>query len=198
MGTFLPLTTLAKVKLHKGLAGPGQDPLIEDLILEVSDDAQKILRRHTEAKRRTEVYELPVNQRVLSVDGFPISGSVTLYYAPTRDFTGIDVLDTSDYQVIAERGQIEFSGLSFFYNPGYVQIIYTGGMASDTAAFILAEPRIAGACTREVINRLNRAASPEGNVTSTGSQLAYHDAIKPLEDFENALNHKRRISLWAS
>lgn len=193
---MLELTTAAKVKAMKGISGTSEDALIADLILEVSQEAEEYLRRYTLSTARQEVYELRVNQRYLSVDGFPIVGSraIAVQYASTRDFSSIETLDSSLYSVLAAEGQIHFHSIETNLNPGFVQVSYTGGMAADTDTFVATYPRIAGAVTREVLNRWNRAKNPEGSLRSVNAtSVGYEKPLAPLEDFYAALDHHRRI-----
>lgn len=190
----LALTTADLVKQMSGVSGTSRDALIATLIAEVSAEAEAYMRRWTLCAARTEIYELKVNHRYLSVDGFPITSSVTLQYNGNQDFSTVDTLDTSIYTVDKDAGQIDFHSLAAWFDPGYVRVVYTGGMAMDTAGFVLAYPRISAAATREVVNRLNRASRPEGNVQgAAGMQLVYQKELKPLEDFYAALDHRRRL-----
>lgn len=191
----LELTTAAKVKLMLGgLSGTSQDALIADLVAEVSQEAEEYLRRHTLSAQRVEVYELPANKRYLSLNGFPISGnrSVGVQYATTRDFTDVDSLDSSSYQLLIAEGQLDFDAL---YHPddGFAQVNYVGGMAADTAGFMSAYPRIAGAVAREIVNRLNRAKAPEGSLKLSAASMGYEKPLESLKDFYAALDHHRRI-----
>lgn len=192
------LTTSALVKTMSGVSGTTRDALIDFLIAEVSDEAEKYLRRHTEAKRRTEVYQLKPDREYLSLDGMPVDvkQSIAIHYSTTRDFSGIDPLTSSDYQILADEAQVYFHsfGEGSYTIPGFVQVNYFGGMAVDTATFLTAFPRIAGAVTREVVNRLNRAAHPEGNLkTLSASSVAFEKPLESLQDFYAALDHNRRL-----
>ncbi|MDP9136445.1 MAG: hypothetical protein M3N56_16645, partial [Actinomycetota bacterium] len=92
-------------------------------------------------------------------------------------------------------GQIELLSTGSWLARGYVQVVYTGGMAANTAAFITAFPRIAGAVENEVINRYNRRKKPDGSVVIAGNTAAYEKQIQHLDDLYEALQPHRRIRL---
>lgn len=193
----LALTTADKVRVMRGMSSLSADEtaLITDLIAEVSDEAEKYMNRATLRKTRSDVFELSVNHRILSLPWMPIVGSVGVQYAPTRDFSAIDSLDTSLYDVLLAEAQIDFRGFTFWYDPGFVQVNCSGGMSETTSLFMAEYPRVAGAVTREVLNRFNRAKNPEGNLQALGTQVAYQKALEPLKDFYAALDHQRRYTL---
>ena len=195
----LELTTLAMVKLMRAITGSDQDALLSQLIGEVSEEAERYLRRHTLQTQRTEIYDIAVNQRILTLDGYPISKSsaFSIQYSDSRDFSSVATLESSHYKIISTDGQIEFDGIDTSFDPGYVQITYTGGMAVDTDAFVAAYRRISGACAREVVNRFNRAKAPEGSLKAmgNGNSVGYEKPLESLKDFYTALDHDRRVTL---
>lgn len=194
----LAFTTKADVKATVGYTATDQDAFIDQLILDVSREAEDYMGRHALITARTEVYRLRRNQTWLSVKGFPISSVTSVKYAADEDFADVDALDTDLYSVRAELGQIRFRTAaipSLIYDPGFVEVVYTGGLALDSAAMKANEPRLEGAVRTEVVNRFNRRQNPEGNLQVFGAGVGYQSALAPLKDFYVALDHRRRLRL---
>lgn len=193
----LALTTVDRVKGVYPLSTTDKDAQISDLIAAVSQEAEQYMGRHAQAMARTEVYELRPNRLFLWLRGFPIASVTAVRISDRRRFTGVDPVDPELYDVHPERGQIEFQegAIPDITQTNWVQVDYSGGMAATDAAFVTAFPRISGAVTTEVVNRLNRSKNPEGNLTSLGGDVAYQKPLEPLEDFYKALDHNRRVVL---
>lgn len=194
---LIDMTTKADVKLQMRWTDTDDDAVLDDLIHQVSKEAENYLGRWLKTEARTEIYTLKPNRTWLSIKGFPITTVTSVKYARDEDFTLVTAIDTSLYSVRQNLGQIRFrpGAISAQYNPGFVEVIYTGGLALDTTAFKANEPRLEGAARTEVINRFNRRKNPEGNVQGFGAGVAYQGAMKPLEDFYTALDHRRRLRL---
>lgn len=191
----MDLTTTTAVKAKLGITGDaGTDAILDGLINEVSQAAEEFLGRHAEVAARTEVYPIAPLQRFLRLRGGPISSVTSVKYASTPVFTDVDALETDVYHIWNARSQIEFLSLAWLPR-GYAQVVYTGGMAANTAAFITAFPRIAGAVENEVINRYNRRKKPDGSVVVAGNTAAYEKQLQHLDDLYEALQPHRRIRL---
>lgn len=192
----MDLTTVAAVKALMGGTSNAADAQITALIPAVSEFAETYLNRYTQTALRTQVYEVKPTQPYLWLQGFPIVSVTSIKLSSSRDFSTSDALDVTSYDVLTESGQIYFrpAALSKMAGPCFAQLVYTGGMAVDTTAFLAAFPRIANGAASEVINRLNRAKNPEGNVSfgPTGG-VAYQKQLQPLDDFKNALASQRRV-----
>jgi len=191
-------TTREKVKLRRGLTGVELDPIIDDLIAEVSDFGEGYLQRHTLSEQRTsEIYILEAGKRYIWLRGFPLTSVTTVKYSASRSFATVDALPIDSYEALAETGELHLlrEAFSYWHAPGFVEISYRGGMAVDTAAFMVAYPAISGGATAEVINRLNRRMSPEGNLRTLDTGLAFEKPVEVLKVFKEALDSRRRILL---
>lgn len=191
-------TTKEKVKARRGLTGAENDSVIDELIAEVSDFGETFMNRHTlELQRSSEIYELPAGKRYLWLRGYPLVSVTSVKYSTSRSFSNVTALATDSYDAIAETGEIYFrpAAIGSWHSPGFVEVTYRGGMAVDTAAFIIAYPSISGAATLEVINRFNRRLSPEGNLKALDTGVAFEKPIEALKIFTDALCARRRILL---
>jgi hypothetical protein len=195
--TLIDLTTKVDVKATLNWTGTDEDTLIDELIHEVSKEAEEYLGRWLHVELRTEVFTLWPNRTWLSLRGWPITSITSLKYARTEDFSSVDALASDTYSMRSNLGQIRFQvgAIAAQYNPGFVQAIYTGGLGLDTAAIKTNEPALSEAARREVTNRFNRRKNPEGNVQGFGAGVAFQDAIKSLAIFHTALDRRRRVRL---
>jgi hypothetical protein len=194
MTQFL-ITSAARVKAQRDITGSSLDAIVDKIIAGVSQMAEEYLCRRILAGNYTDVWPLRARTRYVRMLAVPVTAVSAVRYARTRDFSAIDPMATSEYQVLLGEGQIYLSGLSTWLEPGFIQVLYTGGMAADTAAFIAAYPRIADAADNECVARLNRRAGPDGSPEAFGTSVAYADELKPLTDFYEALKPHRRIRL---
>jgi hypothetical protein len=161
------LTTLARVKARRDLAGTGDDALLSEFISAVSQTVEQLMHRHVLEAERTEVVRLERYQRTATLPGRPLSAvsAVTVGYRPSLD--GSSVSDPSTYDVLEEQGQVRLNWAPP-WAPTYVSVTYTGGMAADTAAFIAAYPELADAVDVEVVHRWNRRKNPGSESTKVG------------------------------
>ena len=189
------ITTAASVKAKRDLTGTGLDAVIARLIDSVSQMARDYMGRELLAASYTEVLPLRARRRYVTLKAFPLTSVTSVKYASSRDFTNVTAMDAAGYQVLLPQGQIYLAGLSTWFEPGFLQIVYAGGMAADTTAFMAAFPRISVAADDEVIARLNRRLVPDGSPQALGSSVAYQDELKPLTDFYAALDPHRRLRL---
>jgi hypothetical protein len=194
MAQFL-ITTKDRVKAKRDITGTSMDAVIDTLIAAVSEMAESYLGRRLLSTLRTEVLPLTPRRRYVWLLAFPIESVTSVKYAATRDFTDVDAMDPSEFQLLQAQGQLYLSSISTWLNPGFVEVVYEGGMADDTAGFIAAYPRLADAADNEVIARLNRRQSPDGSPSAFGTNVAYQEQLAPLTDFYAALDPRRRLRL---
>jgi len=132
----MELTTLAKVKALMGYTGTSEDVALTQLVTSVSDRVSRALRRETEAAERTETTRLVRTGKTVTLCAFPVTAVASVKFSSTGDFTDIDALvEFEDYSVDLEQGTITLSVSTSGKFPT-AQVVYTGGMATDTATFI--------------------------------------------------------------
>jgi hypothetical protein len=192
------MTTRAAVKTALGITASTQDAAIDALLDAVSQEAANYLNRDIDASiARTQVYIVTAGHPYIWLRGYPIVSVTSVKYSRTRTFSDVIALDPAQpqYDVINASGEIflRFECMTYLYDPAYVEVQYTGGMGIDTASFMAAYPRIANAVSSEIINRLNRAKTPDGDVRTIGGQVAYGKQLAPLDDFYCALGKERRL-----
>lgn len=189
----MDLTTAASVNARRGRAATDDEALIGDLIAELSADVLAYLNRHTEAVSRTELYTLEYDQRNFRLRGFPVTSVAAVSMSTDIDFVAGEILAADAYQVDLATGRIHLTGIAAPYEPTYIQVQYTGGMAADTASFRTAFPDIAGAVDAQVIELLKRSDSP--GVTETRLRdggVSYEGAVNLLPLLKRRLDQHRR------
>jgi len=194
----LSFTTATRVKARADIAGTTTDALIADIILEVSQAFEQIMKREgLIVSGRNEVYTLNRFSRVVILKGAPVSAITEIKYHTTRDFSTISGLDALSYEADMDAGHILLK-FTNPHRPAYVQVIYDGGMATDTANLVALFPRLAAACDRECVERLRRRSHPSGNPSkkvgkngSTSSGMSDWDVLPQTRDV--LLAHSRNM-----
>lgn len=188
----MDLTTAAAVNSRRGRNSTDDEVLIGSLIAEVSADVSLYLRRHVQAISRTEVYTLPYGTKDFRLDGYPVTAISSVSTSPDLDFAASEILSVSSYYLQASVGHLHLVSATSF-EPTYVQVVYTGGMAANTAAFRAAFPDIAGAVESAVLELLKRADRP--GVTETRLRdggVSYERPVNMLPLLKRRLDQHRR------
>lgn len=194
----MDLTTLARVKAvleQGGVSADALDGLITSLIPGVSARMEQLLGRHVEAAERTEDFNADPRDHGLVLYGFPVTAVASVSYDESRTFGASTVVDSGLYHVDLARGVLRWDGFRLGAGPGVIRIVYTGGMAANTAAFITAFPDLALACDLQVSYLVQRRSAPGGTATVAGAgSRSYVDAYNLLPDVKDAvLAHRRRV-----
>ncbi|MEA3225732.1 MAG: hypothetical protein U9Q07_07250 [Planctomycetota bacterium] len=124
---------------------------LNQMIEGFSAQLENELGRYLETTSRTVYIDVLRSNQQFHLKGYPITSISSVVEDSARDFTGsavsTDLYDTTD-------GAYSDGCLFFDYCPNVGQsalkVIYTGGMAADTAAFIAAYPDLAWAAERQI------------------------------------------------
>lgn len=188
----MDLTTVASVNARRGRGATDDATLLGSLITEVSADAEQFLKRHVQSTLRTEVCQLAYGQQTFRLQGYPLSSISTISTSVDVDFTDSEVLAPDAYYTEANVGRVHLVAAAY-YQPFYVQVVYTGGMAATTTAFMSAFPDISGAVESQVLELLKRADKP--GVTETRLRdggVSYEGAVNMLPLLKRRLSQHRR------
>lgn len=179
----MDFTTLARVKARISESTTAQDALLQQMISAVSVEMERAMCRYAQATQRTEVVSFPSSSRLAVLRGFPVQTTsadgrtslpFTVKISDTPTFSSVtSAVQNTDYTLEPESGIVRILG---GYTPVrsqggralaplYAQVTYTGGMAADTTAFILAYPDLAQACDDQVSYAHQRKNSMGGNST---------------------------------
>jgi hypothetical protein len=188
------LTTLARVKVLMEIASTdtSKDVILTRLILAYSAQFEAYLDRHAETKARTEVYFLRRYSRLLSLRGAPCTAPTSVKYTLDRDFVAATALTSgNDYVVDTDVAMIRFL-FSTNLDPGYVEVVYTGGMATNTTNFVAAFPAVAEAADQQIAYHQSRISTPGGSLTVGGEGRTFVGQLDLLEGARRVLDVYRR------
>lgn len=194
----MQLTTLARLKAHLGgIATSGQDAILTSTIDDVSVRVERYLRR--QILRQTNVETVPLRRwaTTISLDAYPVTSITSIKYAAhPSDFSSVNVLDARLYVLEdAVAGLVRFlisTSVATHRLPGYVQMTYVGGMATDTADFMLTWPDLARAVDLQCAYEYQRRNTPGGNVTSDAGGTAFIGELDWLVSVRATLDMYRR------
>lgn len=195
----MDLTTSTRVKAlteSGGIsAGTANDTLIAQLIATHSQNIENYLGRKTLATSRTEQFDVARGQRAFLLSAFPVTEVTSARDADDRDFASALAIDTTDYYLDTARGVIEFDGYQPINGAGTLQVIYTGGMAADTASFVAAYPDVAQACDMQVAYTISRKdqLGAQSIGTQSGS-VGWAGPLDLLPEVKRLLEPYRRVS----
>ena len=191
----MDLTTLVRVtSLMKKKAGDtSDDVLIARLIGKYSQAFEMYLRRKVEVTSRTEVKSVILNQDEIYLEGYPVTSVTSVKWSDTRDFTSASSLTAdNDYVLEPESGIIRLR-FTFETERSYIQVVYSGGMAVDQAAFTTAYPDISETMDLQIAYHLRRTANPNSNVSVMGANKDYESPLRLLPDALETLNRYSRL-----
>ena len=149
---MIDLTTLALVRQYDPTIVAGVlDARVSALITAVSAEFEQFLDRKTKQESQTEYLSPRDDQTRFYLPATPITTITTLRYDTDRLFTdSADDIATTDYTYDADTGLLVIDGITLSAGQRTIKIVYTGGMATDTTAFIAAFPAVAMAADMTV------------------------------------------------
>jgi len=125
--------------------------LINQWIEALSAQLENELGRYLQATSRTVYIDVPGNERVFYVMGYPITTITSITTDASRTFTG-SALDSTSYDTTSlayAQGRIELDA----YPPkgnATIKVVYTGGLATTVDTLISSYPDIAAAVERQI------------------------------------------------
>lgn len=207
MSTGLDFTTLARVREILGFpsSDTSKDALISQMITAASARIEDEMRRKAKKQAYTELYELPEARHVLMLRAAPVDAAqaVTIKANGTADFTSATALTANrDFVLNPQAGIVRFyttwqaprrAGSSYPAGPIFVQVAYTGGLATDTAGLIAAYPDLAEATDLQASYLFRRRATPGGNVTVGAGSTSFEEQYGLLKEVQALIaRHTRR------
>ena len=191
----MDITTLSAVKALKDTASTGDDSRISSMITAVSRGAEILMGRHVEDTSRTVTLRAKPGQTRFWLEGFPVSTltSVKIERNP-HDLATSTAIASTGYWMDNETGTLELLDYEISYEPTFVQIAYSGGMADSTANFMTLYPKLSEAANWQVIHQLQRARTPGGEATPVeGGGVMYESELDYLKLFKGACASHRRF-----
>lgn len=160
----LELTTLARVKYlteeHGGYDSSASgntrnDPILENLIASVSQSIERYLDRPILLAERTVYLDVVPDRWSYQLPAFPVTAVASVKNSATFDWTVASKVEGTDYVLDMDSGILR--QLNGWTNGAEaLQVVYTAGLASDTAGVISSYPDLADACEKQVTEEFRR------------------------------------------
>jgi len=157
------LTTTPRVKLILGMPEDKttDDGVIDAIVASVSKRAEQFMGRSAKITARTEHIDVERDGagQLFRVAGFPISSITSVKVDSTGQYTGSEsTLTVGDEYALLRNGEMGIIKIlsSLIATPGGLQIVYTGGMATNVETFAETYPDITQALTQQAVFEYNR------------------------------------------
>ena len=180
-------TTLARVKdlLEIPTTATAADATLSTMILVVSAEIEQYIGRPLQVTARTEQYTMNMHGHSIWLRAYPIVSVSSIKVDRYWQFTSSAIASTR-YNISEDTGRVYFLDtlIGMYRVTGWdtdaedsIQVVYTGGIGSTTAAVITAAPAIAYACDVQVAEdyrrknnpAVERRGGPSGGTTWTDS-----------------------------
>lgn len=175
-GSSMDITTVARVKTQlTGISGSSEDAFIQEIITGLSGYFERYMRRVLLKQTYTKEIRLRRWKQIVSLDAFPIESVTSIKYCENPSgFSTATAMDASAYAILEDgtTGVIEFLR-EMPMAPGFLQIVFVGGMAEDQAELELNYPELVQACDMQCVHEYNRRYTPGGNITFGGGSTSF-------------------------
>ena len=177
MKATLALTTRARVAEFAKISAfddAWEQEVVDGMIDAASAYLEAYCGRWFKKEARTVEIDVPDGgMRTLQLRAAPIDTgeTFTLKNDAEWDWSSTTAIATTEYHVAAARGRVRFKRThSMETGPGALQVVYTGGIAADTATILTAAPGLVAACLLTVVEMWNkrRTALRSGSISKQG------------------------------
>lgn len=160
----LELTTLERVRYlveehggyDSGASGNTRnDPILENLIASVSLSIERYLNRPLLVAARTEYLDVVPDRWSYQLPAFPVVSVASVKNSATFDWTVDAKVEGTDFVLDTETGILR-QLTSWVNGAEALQVVYTAGLAADTATILSAFPDLADACAKQVTEEFRR------------------------------------------
>jgi len=168
------LTTLAAVKNWLNISTSNDDPLLTDLVTEISAFVENSLNRKILTATHTETYRGTGGSRFL-LRSWPVQSIASISWAGTTIDTFVDVTDAT-YGVGTDGRSLILVGVRMPYNDP-VKVTYTAGYDTVPNDLALAVTELVGEAYTSRTHIGETSHSSSGATTVAFSREAMHKAI---------------------
>lgn len=195
-GSSMDITTVTRVKTQlTGISGSSEDAFIQEIITGISGYFERYMRRTLLKTTYTKEIRLRRWKQTLSLDAFPIESITSVkYVAHPSEFTDADALDATDYAILDDgtTGVVEFLR-EMQFSPGFLQIVFVGGMGEDQPELELNYPELVQACDMQCVHEYNRRFTPGGNINSSAGSTSFDfSSVELIPRVKSCLDAFRR------
>jgi uncharacterized phiE125 gp8 family phage protein len=196
----MDLTTVTRVKAHleEGESFPpagAAETLLTALVGLYSALVETRLGRLALTTARTTQLDVLPRQARFSLPAYPVTSVTSVHHDVLRGFDATTLLDTDDYYCELASGilTVEYPLLP---GDGVLKVVYTGGMAATTAAFVVAYPELAAAVDLAVVAHYQRrkALGAHGLNAGAGS-LSFSGALELPPEVVRIVESYRRVAM---
>ncbi len=160
-----------------------------------SNRAEDYLRRKTTAATYTEYLDVAAGQAVFSLKAFPVTTMSAVYQDTSRSFSGVSAISSALYSCITGSGLLRVDQYGLMRGLASLKVVYAGGMASTTSAFVSAFPDVADGLDRQIVHVWNRRKDQGATVTTAGpGTMQWDGEVSWLKDVRAVLDNHRRYS----
>lgn len=191
------LTTVARVKILLNMETTEYDEAINMLIESCSREAEIEMGREALTTSRTKYFDTDALTCVYHLDAWPVTSVTSIKYDADSTFTGSEeTFANGDEYALIRNGEM---GEVYIYprlgnHPSSLQVIYTGGMAATTDAFITAFPDISTAVTEQVAYEFQqRNQLGLNSVSSASASVSTYAPLNLLPKVKRIYSRHQRV-----
>lgn len=194
----MDLCTLGTVKALLGIEDEVTiyDHVLQHLITAASNQIERYLNRTVLMGTYTEYFSVEAGASIFSVKAYPVTAVTSVKNAIDWSWSGTTAVSSTYVDYTAHPGLIYVYGQQLNEGFGAVQIVYTGGMADNTAELEAGDyADVALAAEQQAIalwqNRRNFGMAS----AVAGSSSVSYQQVKMLDSVKELLAPHRRLSL---
>lgn len=189
------LTTLEKVKSRLSKGYEGHLAFLNQLIEEVSVYVEGWIDRTVQTGTVTETFDVSESQRLVQLAAYPVTSITSVSNDTSRTFTSYSA---STGYVVDSNGLLKFD-YSLIPGNQVLRVVYVGGMAATTAAFVAAYPDISGAVAMQVSYAFMRRTDLGGVSWNSGGGIGASSIgeFGLLDAVADILTPHKRATAWA-
>lgn len=194
----MELTTIAEVK-HV-LTGYGEtdvsdDTVLAKLITVVSKEAEVYLGRSTLTTSYTEYFNVERGEHTFPLKAYPVTSITSVKNDPLDwAWASTSALSTTSYTCDLDSGRLYIIENTLISGFRGLQVIYTGGMAATTTAFVASYPDLSNAIARQVAYyfKTSKHVGTQGvNLQSGG--VSFLGDVKWLRSTQDVLDQYKKV-----
>lgn len=191
---IIDLTTTARVRALLGIPDDdtSADTNVGRLITSVSARIERYLRRSVEVAARTEYFDCDVGIYQHSLAAFPVTSLTSVKNSQSYAWADATAkVEGADFTLDSASGVI--TQLRYWLvGSRTVQVVYTGGLAANTAAILSTYPDLADACEKQVVEEHNRRGSMLRKSSSVSGATEASESVTLLPIVREILAPYRR------
>jgi len=196
----MDLTTEARARIlieDRGDYAVGASTFIGKLVTLYSYQAEEYLRRTVTAATYTEHFNVRSGQAVFQLKAYPISAVSAVYSDSSRSFDSSSLISSDDYTYDPDTGTLFIDKVSLPTGPRSLKIVYVGGMATNTTAFIVRFPEVSEAIDMQIAYHWNRRSNlGENSVSLPDASRTFTGQINWLAMSRLVLDKHRRMDVY--